>query len=290
MRNFLFFLLISGLSAQGQTTLFSGSINKVPVEMVTYSFPDGVTRLAYSYTKFDSPIGASGIFRDGTLVAVEDNGGDSLPSVFELVSSPNNEKELKGKWVSYSNRLMMDVELVKSISFDSYDDTQFEGLEIMQLESTREHYFMVVLDKEQGDGAVAVGVKVYEKGTDTLLQEFSVECQYIGLENIKMGDFNFDGQMDFSMFESSYSGANTSSIYFLKNSTTGKFEESDISGSSLEFDSEKKLIIERNQCCAGSQEFITSYKWVNNVMVRLEKKCFIYNEEAGGYEETKCDN
>lgn len=288
MKPILFILLMGAFLARGQTAIFSGFINQVPVNFVSNTIPGGVTKVAYAYRKFDSPIGASGTFKHGTLVVVEDNGQDTMPSVFELVRAPNNAKALNGKWISYFNRSMMDVELVQLASFESYDETAFEELELLQLESTRKHYFKVVLAKEVGDAAEVIGVRVFEKGSDNLLQEFPLECQYVGLQNITLGDFNFDGQMDFSVFESSYSGANTSSIYFLRDTTTGLFKESEIAGSSLQFDSESRRIIERNQCCAGTQEVITSYSWGNNAMLRQEKKCFIFNDETESFEETDC--
>ncbi len=75
----------------------------------------------------------------------------------------------------------------------------------------------------------------------------------MGLENITVDDYNFDGIQDFSVFETSYAGPNTSSLYFLYDLKSKKFFKSDFNGVSLEFDMKKKEIFELNQCCAGRQ-------------------------------------
>lgn len=100
----------------------------------------------------------------------------------------------------------------------------------------------------------------------------------MGLENISIGDFNFDGILDFAVFETSYTGLNTSSLYFLYDPKSGKYIESGFTGVSLEFDNKAKRIYERNQCCAGSQVTTAEYKVVNNKMVLIKEHCYIWDE------------
>ncbi|MBY0487032.1 MAG: hypothetical protein K2P85_07605 [Flavobacteriaceae bacterium] len=117
-------------------------------------------------------------------------------------------------------------------------------------------------------------VRIFQKKTDKLLQKIDVACQFWGLNNISTGDYNFDGITDFSIFESSYAGPNTSSLYFLYNPKTKKYFDSGFLGVSLEFDSKTKRIIERNQCCAGSIVTTATYKVVKNKMILEKEKCY----------------
>lgn len=104
-----------------------------------------------------------------------------------------------------------------------------------------------------------------------------------------MGDYNFDGIEDFSVFEGSYAGPNTSSIYILKLKDSDKYVVSDFSGVSLVFDSESKQILERNQCCAGRSIMTAIYKVVDNKMILIGRECLEYDEEKEDYIKKKCD-
>ncbi len=76
----------------------------------------------------------------------------------------------------------------------------------MQPHSINNHYFKLLITKKEEEDIRVVGVRVYEKQTDRLIQELELDCQFWGLNNISVGDYNFDGVDDFSVFESSYAG------------------------------------------------------------------------------------
>lgn len=104
-----------------------------------------------------------------------------------------------------------------------------------------------------------------------------------------MGDYNFDGLVDFSVFESSYAGPNTSSIYILRVTNSDQYMVSGFAGTSLEFDSESKQIFERNQCCAGRSIMTATYKVVDNEMILVESECLEYDDVKEDYIKKKCD-
>jgi hypothetical protein len=79
-----------------------------------------------------------------------------------------------------------------------------------------------------------------------LIKTIEVNCQLWGLQNITTGDFNFDGFRDFSVFESSYAGVNTTRLYFLYHKATKSYIDSQFTGTSLEFNPKIKTIQERN--------------------------------------------
>ena len=280
-------LIISSIQSFSQIRIYSGYVDKYPIHLVTYSYSDGDTRAIYSYDKHDTPIIINGRQKNDSLVLFEKNEKGEAKLEFAGYNSEN--KEILGRWISQDKLIIFDIKLTKLHEFDSYDRTAFEKLELMQPESTKDNYFKLLISKKEGEDIRVVGVRVYEKQTDRLIQELELDCQFWGLNNISVGDYNFDGVDDFSVFESSYAGPNTSSIYLLKDTKSDMYFISEISGISLEFDSEEKLIYEHNQCCAGRSHMNATYKLVDNKMVLIEKKCLEYDDEKEDFIEKDCN-
>src|SRR5690606_37054635 len=136
--------------------------------------------------------------------------------------------------------------------------------------------------------ARVIGIRIFEKKTDKLLQEISLDCQLWGLNSVSVGDYNFDGIEDFSVFEQSYAGPNTSSVYFLFDPVTNRYFDSGFTGTSLEFDEKSKRIYEHNQCCAGRSHMNAEYKIVDNKMVLVEQSCLEYDEEIDDFKSIEC--
>lgn len=280
-------LILSSIPSFSQVRIFSGYIDKYPIQLVTFSYSDGDTRAIYSYDKNDTPMIINGRQKKDSLILIEYNdiGGATL----EFPKFKTINKKITGKWISQNKQTILDIKLTKINEFDSYDSTSFDTLELMQRYSINNHYFKLLITKKEGEDIWVIGVKIYEKETDRLIQELNMDCQFWGLENISIGDYNFDGIDDFSVFESSYAGPNTSSIYVLKEPKSEKYFISEISGISLEFDSEAKLIYEHNQCCAGRSHMIATYQLVDNKMVLIDQRCFEYDDEKEDFIETDCN-
>jgi hypothetical protein len=99
------------------------------------------------------------------------------------------------------------------------------------------------------------------------------------LNSIELDDYNFDGHMDFSVYESDNYSGNTTKLYFLYNPKTKSFFLSEISGVSLEFNPKSKRIYEEYHCCLGSIWRKSTYKIINNKMVLIKAHCYIYNHK-----------
>ncbi|MGG7035886.1 MAG: XAC2610-related protein [Flavobacterium sp.] len=290
MRQILMTLLIlSYILSFSQVRIFSGHIDKYPIQLVTYSYSDGDTRAIYAYDKHDTPIIIDGRQKSDSLILFEKNDKGEIAAILKFQKFNPKNKEIYGKWISQSNQTIFDIKLTKLHEFDSYDKIAFEKIEFMQPESTKDNYFKLLISKNEGDNIQVIGVRIYEKKTDRLIQELDLECQFLGLNNISVFDYNFDGIDDFSVFESSYAGPNTSSIYILKDPKSGKYFISEISGGSLDFDSGSKLIYEHNQCCAGRSHRNATYKLVDNKMVLIEQRCLEYDDEKEDFIEKDCD-
>ncbi len=266
-------LIFSSALCFGQVRIFSGHIDKYPIQLVTYSFSDGDTRATYAYNKHDTPIIINGKKKNESLVLFEKNEKGEVSATLEFQKFQPVNNQIEGRWISQDKQRAFNIKLSELYAFDSYDETTFDKLEFMQPASTEDHYFKLLISKEKEEDIRVVGVRVYEKKTDRLIQEIALDCRFWGLNSITVGDFNFDCIDDFSVFETSYAGPNTSSIYILRAPDSEKYFVSEISGISLEFDS--GLIYEHNQCCAGRSHMNATYKLVNNKMVLINSSCAI---------------
>lgn len=141
---------------------------------------------------------------------------DSTGQLKAILTFENFDKEsdrLEGVWKDLKDDRQLPIHLTKNFDIDYGNDIEWTGREIIQPVSLRNHYFKLVVSKEKDSFSARVtGLTILEKKTDKLLQEFDVSCRLLGLDNISIDDYNFDGVDDFSVFEQSYAGPNTSSF------------------------------------------------------------------------------
>ena len=286
---FLVLFLFKFICVSAQTS-YSGFIDKYPIELVTYSYSDGVVRAFYVYTNYDTPIKSDGHFKNNILTLEEKDNSEKTKATLVFKNYKAEATNLEGIWKDIKTNKELKINLTKTTDIDYGDSIEWPDKELLQCASMKDKYFKIVISKTKEDffGKVT-GVKIFEKKTDKLLQELKMDCQLWGIDNINVDDYNFDGLEDFSVFESSYSGPNTSKLYFLFDPKTGKYFKSTFEGTSLEFDKNKKRIYESNQCCAGKYSSQAEYKVVNNKMVLIKKSCYEYNEKTEDLEKVKCE-
>ncbi|WP_343697766.1 hypothetical protein [Flavobacterium sp.] len=283
----LFLLITSFLSAQ---ITYTGFIDKYPIELVTNLYSDGTGTAIYSYTNFDTPIVLSAEQKGNTLVFIEKDKNEKENASLTFQNYDAKSNELNGIWKDLNSGKELKISLFKAFEIDNADISEWTDKEILQPVSLKDKYFKLIITKnKESIEAHVSGIKIIEKKTDRLIQKIDIQCQLWGLYNINVGDYNFDGIEEFSVFESSYAGPNTSRIYFLYNPKTGKYFESDFTGTSLEFDSKTKRIYEHNQCCAGTSIMTGEYKVVNNKMILIKQTCLQYDEKTNDYKKVKCD-
>lgn len=281
-------LLLFSNAGKSQSS-YSGYLGKFPITLVMSHYSDGVSLAYYAYNNYDSPITINGSLKKGTLELFEKNkdGNNSAILIFEGFEEGN--QEIKGKWIDSDSSKTYQITLKKDFDIGYGDNLEWANKELLQSKSTKEYYFKTIITKDKGDFSARIsGVKIFQKQTDKLIQTIELDCQLFGLDNVSVGDYNFDGMQDFSVFEVSYAGPNTSSVYLLRNPNSDQHIKSDFSGTSLEFDYDSKLIYEYNQCCAGRSHMNATYEVVNNKMVLIEKKCLEYDDEKEDFVETEC--
>ena len=282
-------LLLTSINLFSQTT-YTGFIDKYPIELVTYIYGDGDAKAIYAYTNFEEPIAINGTLKKNKLNLFEKDksGKNKATLTFDNFNADN--KEVKGNWTDLKTGKQLKIALIKLFDIDYGDTIEWKDREILQPVTLGDKYFKLVISKAKNDFDTKVsGIKILQKKTDSLIQRIDLECQLWGLNNISVGDYNFDGIPDFSVFEQSYAGPNTSSLYFLYDKKTGRYFNSGFEGSSLEFDSKRKRIYEHNQCCAGNSHMNAEYKVVNNNMVLIKKTCTEYNEKKKDFVIVKCE-
>jgi hypothetical protein len=280
-------LIITNSQAQ---TSYKGRIDKYPIQLVTHIYSDGDARAVYSYDKFDTPIIINGTKSNDKLILYEKDAKGAIQAKLIFREFNNTSNNVIGEWINADSTRRLKITLTKQFEIDNYDETVWADRELLQPASTDEHYFNLLISKDEpGNEARVTGVKIIEKKTDRVIQTIALDCQLWGLENVSVGDFNFDGIDDFSVFEASYAGPNTSSIYILRHPNSERYFVSDFAGTSLEFDSKSKVIFERNQCCAGRSIMTAQYKVVDNKMFLIRKECFEYDEEKEEHVKVECD-
>jgi len=283
-------ILFTFIPLSGQT-VYTGFIDKYPIELVTYIYSDGDARAIYAYTKYNTPMLINGrLEKNKDLRLFEKNKDDSDRALFLFKGFDKESNTITGTWKDLTTEKELTVSLTKKFDLDSGDNVEWHERELLQLKSIGKKYFRLVVSKDKENFYPVVrGVKVYEKSSNKLLQKIDVQCQLWGLDNIQVDDYNFDGHMDFSIFEASYAGPNTTSLYYLYDPKSESFLESGFSGVSLSFDAENKLIYEHNQCCAGRSHMNSTYKVVDNEMVLIERSCIEYDEEKEDFVKVDCD-
>ena len=278
-------LLFAYLGSYAQSS-YRGYLGKYPIDLIINTYGDAHVVGCYSYTKYDTPIQLSGKISDGQLRLMEKDESDNHSASFVFDAFDQASEQLNGIWTMLSNGKSYKIKLTKQFDLPEPSTDRAKGIyELGSMASTKDHYFQTMIAVEGFEERV-VGVKVFEKKTDKLIQTLNMDCRWIGLSSLNVGDFNFDGTEDFSVFEESFAGANTSSLYFLN--TGEAYTLSSISGVSLQFDPDLKLIYEVNSCCAGSGTQKTFYRIENDEMIYLEQKCYKYNEALERDEEVKC--
>jgi hypothetical protein len=280
----VFFSLLSYLGKS--QTAYTGLVGKYPIQLVTHIYSDGDARAIYAYDQHDTPIVINGRRTGNKLVLYEQDSKNEIQATLTFMDFDVKKPTLTGVWTDKQQTKKLSITLHRT--FDLEDTGEWPVREIIQRVSTATHYFKLLVSQAEHGPRVS-GVKIHEKKTDRLIQTIPLDCQLWGLENIATGDFNFDGLEDFSVFESSYAGPNTSSIYILRLPGSEKYMVSDFSGTSLEFDPDSKTIHEHNQCCAGTSHINATYKVVNNKMVLIEKRCMKYDDKKEDFVEVKCD-
>lgn len=272
-------LLLLGPSLSAQIS-YSGFIDSIKIELVAKVDYEQECSGIYMYKNINTPIALRGKLINKDLVLYEKNDKGKTSAVITITDFNKNSQTLNGSWKSLITKKERHLQLSKTTSIDHTKEVEWKDKELLQVTSLKNYYFRIILAKSKDSSEPRVsGLKIFNKKTDLVVQQIELDCSSMGFNSVSANDYNFDGITDFSVFESSYAGANTSSIYYLFDPKSATFYDSGFSGISLEFYPQNKTIIENNQCCAGSQLSTTIYKLVKGEMVIVSRHCYIWNDK-----------
>lgn len=278
----LLLLLLSGSVAHGQIS-YSGRIGDSPVRMVMER-PEHGDKLdaIYLYTEYDKPISLRGMTQDSVVVLHEkDEDGDTRARLM-LSGFQEDPDTITGTWESTRSEKVLKVKLHRNFSLGYEEGIEWkERRYILQDATLGDWYFMLGVAKEEGRSLIRTReVKIYEQKSDSLIQAVDVDGELIGLNSVRVKDYNFDGHEDFSVFEKSYAGPNVTRVYFLYNPENGTFRRKNLPGTSLSFFPEKELFQSRNQSQAGCMITVSKYTFRGMEVELLEESCYVCNDEG----------
>ncbi|MDR2127613.1 MAG: hypothetical protein LBP52_00885 [Burkholderiaceae bacterium] len=110
---------------------------------------------------------------------------------------------------------------------------------------------------------------------------FHINPEHCNGSCLKIGDYNFDGHEDFSLFSTHDRQGREERKYFLYDKNKNGFFASTFEGADLEFDSKTKTIWQTSGHAVnhGAMEMHTTYKVVNNRMKKIKEGCNLgYND------------
>ena len=251
--HFLVFSTGAALATEYAGTLGSQAIS------VSLTKDDG--HATYFYDKFRTPIALNQKQNSGAeLVYAETQRGKPIAE-FHL---NDRDDTLQGFWLNLKTGQKFDVRLSQ----------RHDERGVIQSASFPNEYVRILCDESDKT------VNIIDKATDTVRQTIQTGGQCLG-DELQVFDYNFDGNADFSVFESFYAGPNTSRLYYLYDPKARSYAATEeLSLTSLEFDAKSKTITSTNQCCAGRQILVETYRWAGAKLKRVNGTCYVLDEKG----------
>lgn len=132
-----------------------------------------------------------------------------------------------------------------------FNNTEFKNIEFLQMNSTNEFYFKVLISKKKKEGIKTTGINIYSKKDGKLLQTIknSKDYGFYTFFAIEVGDFDFDGNKnDFLLADSQTHATNVPQTYYIYDKSQNKFIAPNLEGYSIRFDPETRIATSTKTC------------------------------------------
>lgn len=157
-----------------------------------------------------------------------------------------------------------------------FNNTEFRNIEFLQMNSTNEFYFKVLISKKKKEDIKITGINIYSKKNGKLVQSIKTTKSYLfyTFSAIEIGDFDFDGnQNDFLLANSETHAANVPQTYYIYDKSQNKFIDPNLEGYSIRFDPETRIATSTKTC--GD---VVNYTY--NVLLN---KLYYFNQDTKKY-------
>lgn len=270
---YLFLSLIVYITSYA-TIIYNGDINGSKVSLFLDD-REGV----YIYNKYKVPIPLE-IEKDKEKLILKSN-----DEIFYFENYDKKKDKIRGKWKKGDKELLVNLEKRLDTDFSLGID---KIIEIPMFRSTKNEYFWVKISKDEKNRwsrTFVDEILIYDKKTKKILQKIDTKDEefntFIGIKSLDIGDYNFDGVIDFSMFGSFFTGPNTISNYFLKNKKNGKYELAEsYSYTSLSFDEKEKKVYSESSSGAGQYRDTVTFIVEGNILIPIEKSSLEISDDG----------
>lgn len=270
---YLFLSLIVYITSYA-TIIYNGDINGSKVSLFLDD-REGV----YIYNKYKVPIPLE-IEKDKEKLILKSN-----DEIFYFENYDKKKDKIRGKWKKGDKELSVNLEKRLDTDFSLGID---KIIEIPMFRSTKNEYFWVKISKDEKNRwsrTFVDEILIYDKKTKKILQKIDTKDEefntFIGIKSLDIGDYNFDGVIDFSMFGSFFTGPNTISNYFLKNKKNGKYELAEsYSYTSLSFDEKEKKVYSESSSGAGQYRDTVTFIVEGNILIPIEKSSLEISDDG----------
>lgn len=164
---------------------------------------------------------------------------------------------------------------------------EFNNIDYLQQESTKDFYFKVVVSKKKNEEEQIVGIKIYSKADGQLIQTIRGinGCKFNSYVSIAVtnNDYNFDGDNnDFFLVKDRVYGPNRTAEYYVYDKTQQQFVKLNLEGNDFHFDDEEKAATSY-KTCPGKKEndeisLTDHFKYIGNNRYKHVKTECVYHE------------
>ena len=274
MKFFKFFLVIFLLIpqlAQAIYRVYTGNIGDRKVEFYIYAIPDSTFNIRYIDDKTFKikQLGLPEKKRNNYIF--KEYSGDSEGDVNSILiknfdfneNKANSENKILKGYSTEFGEFTLEKKFEYNVVWDDEDkniqnqaqslfnNVEFDNIEFLQVDSTDNFYFKVLISKKKKDDIRIKGINIYSKKNGELYQTIlnSKGYRFYTFSALSIGDFDFDGiKDDLSLADGETSGVNVPHKYYLYDKSSEKFVDANLEGYIFDFDNDKKIATSTKTC------------------------------------------
>jgi len=224
--NLVCIIVLLNIKANCQYEIFEGKLGQSSIQLTLCMSSDGYCdpSCVYMYDRYRTPIELVSILKGDTMLFFENY--DWYKGAFSaVISIPNwndnrNNVILNGSWKDYKTKSLLKVTLNKKYEFNKNEENEIiSNKELLQIASTKEDYFKIVISKKERDNSPHVNaIRVYDKKTGNCKQEIKYKGE---IESRLFDDISVNSDSSFLFGRFDYNGGHRYGKVYKKGSSNG---------------------------------------------------------------------